>query len=76
MSLSEKDLDGIRDRVDRNSLPQGDRARLLADVERLRSIITGQIDAACREWLEEGDTDALARAEHWRNLLDPTEGES
>ena len=43
MSLTEKDLDAIRDRVDRNSFPQGDRARLLAEVDRLREGITSAL---------------------------------
>jgi len=46
MSLTEKDLDAIRDRVDRNSFPQGDRARLLAEVDRLREGITSALSTS------------------------------
>ena len=35
-AMRDSDLDAIRDRVDRNAYPEGDRARLLAEVDRLR----------------------------------------
>ena len=75
--MSRADLAAIRER--HAMLPRRggspDIAALLIEVDRLRAIITGQIDAARREWLDEGDTNALARSEYWRTLFNPTEGD-
>src|SRR5699024_3887342 len=71
MSLTEKDLDAIRERVDRNSFPQGDRARLLDEVDRLREGIEREADP--QNW----STPVDSRRHSLLGLLNPpTEGEA
>ena len=70
-------LASIRERLDLwGGLDPLDTADLLDEVDRLRAGIESQIETARREWLDEGGTGAMHRAEHWRDLLNPTGGET
>lgn len=75
MSLSEKRLAEIQERVARRAGCPGDTAELLAEVERLRAGIEALVTTYRIRWDEDGDMDAHGYADDLLDLLNPTEGD-
>ena len=82
-AMNRDELEAIRERVDRNSHPLGDRARLLAEVDRLRAGIEALAEDCIAHAAQEGDpAEVRTESGSWADVLDvckallgPTEGE-